>query len=1053
MMRKLVLAALLIFPAQAAIPYANGLGATTLTCVDVDGDGYGTGSGCTGRDADDFDATIHTGAEAITKYGTLAAFLSHRGYTPTNIYYISPSGVNAGSPPACKNNAAAPCATYAYIKTSLAANDMVLWRTGSYTEANIQLVNGSSNQPIIYMAYPGEVAVIDHSGTGAIAMSLATSGAQWLVIDSMDVTGTAGSSGCIGGGTPDGAGARNTHDLVFRYIHAYGNCGLGGIALFNGLENVIAEYGSYHGNTVCGTCQHGLYWGSRDIPSVNITMRRNLVYGNGAGGYDGLDFNGRVTNLRIEQNIVYGNGGGGIIIQMGVSASFVRGNLVFNNSKGLVVTNYPGDCSTQTGGDPSGVICPYDVTGNLIENNTVYQPSNDPIDGSSGAGSSPALIVSNRTIPLSGFLGGNTYRNNILVGYGNGGKPPAWYADNAGGVNNKCGAECLTYFAADVWDNNLFYQTSGSATTPFLIWTDAYTTRSCAQATSLTTISNLCSFADPQFITASPTYWATPSLLNLRLGSASPAKAAGVLTGVPANDVYGRGYLDDSPSLGAVQYNYFTQGWNRLTGAQINSSIAPANGASGSVCGAGGSGCSGSGVPYPYQSTFGSVLRAWSGAWLRTLPGGNKMCMYGSGHNDGGNNEVYCLNFNLATPTMTRVTNPSTLVAADFANCPEGLPSSSPVAPNAVHSYGWLAYMPTVDKGFRYGGGKYCGNGFSSTTSWAFDFVSSTWAAKDSVNCTGGCGFSVNGPTDPATFNSSLYGYSVWDSARQSVWSLIGSSGTLVEYFPQANTINANANQYILRGLSLGFPSDSSGHTLDTRRNRVWFAGNGNVSYVSLVGSHTWTNVSSSLDSSCAALKQIAGTENGPGIAYSSIRDAIIAWLPNGGNSYYQLDPATLTCTQVVLTGGPPNGSNNAGIYNRWQYVESLDSFLIVNDINQDAYLLQLDAEPTPPPSGPSITTLTLPAGTQGTSYSQTLATAGGTGAVTCAITSGSLAGSGLNLNSNCTITGTAGSPAAYPFTATPTDANSVVGSGRALSITINAYAGGYSGTFTGVMK
>ena len=41
----------------------HGLGLATLTCVDRDGDGYGTGPGCLGPDADDQDASVHTGAQ------------------------------------------------------------------------------------------------------------------------------------------------------------------------------------------------------------------------------------------------------------------------------------------------------------------------------------------------------------------------------------------------------------------------------------------------------------------------------------------------------------------------------------------------------------------------------------------------------------------------------------------------------------------------------------------------------------------------------------------------------------------------------------------------------------------------------------------------------------------------------------------------------------------------------------------------------------------------------------------------------------------------------
>src|SRR5215472_2371582 len=83
---------LIAFPQSSSLPGLNGLGASTLTCIDRDGDGYGTGAGCLGPDADDLDPAVHTGADAVAKYGTLKAFLAHLGYSPLRIWYIATTG-------------------------------------------------------------------------------------------------------------------------------------------------------------------------------------------------------------------------------------------------------------------------------------------------------------------------------------------------------------------------------------------------------------------------------------------------------------------------------------------------------------------------------------------------------------------------------------------------------------------------------------------------------------------------------------------------------------------------------------------------------------------------------------------------------------------------------------------------------------------------------------------------------------------------------------------------------------------------------------------------
>src|ERR1039458_8698692 len=77
---------LLMFSVSA---YAQqGLGKSTLTCIDKDGDGYGVGPGCLGPDADDTDATVHSASDVLAKWPTLAAFWSHMGWSPTNVLYL-----------------------------------------------------------------------------------------------------------------------------------------------------------------------------------------------------------------------------------------------------------------------------------------------------------------------------------------------------------------------------------------------------------------------------------------------------------------------------------------------------------------------------------------------------------------------------------------------------------------------------------------------------------------------------------------------------------------------------------------------------------------------------------------------------------------------------------------------------------------------------------------------------------------------------------------------------------------------------------------------------
>jgi len=91
----------------------------------------------------------------------------------------------------------------------------------------------------------------------------------------------------------------------------------------------------------------------------------------------------------------------------------------------------------------------------------------------------------------------------------------------------------------------------------------------------------------------------------------------------------------------------------------------------------------------------------------------------------------------------------------------------------------------------------------------------------------------------------------------------------------------------------------------------------------------------------------------------------------------------------------------------------------------------------------PSVTTTSLPAGTQGTAYSQTVATSGGARTVTLTVSSGSLP-TGLGMDSSGHITGTpAGPSGTTSFTLKATDSSSAGAQSAVqnLSITINSSA------------
>jgi hypothetical protein len=539
-----------------AFSQTTGLGHSTLTCIDKDGDGYGVGPGCIGPDADDFDATVWTGAQAIAKYGSLSAFLQHStgrtySYSASRIWYIAGNGNDSTC---AVNNASLPCATFAHVRLSVSPNDVVMWRGGVYTEY-ISAVGGTSGNPIVYMAYPGESVLLNQAATGYLSINGID--ISNYTVDGFTVTGGEGTACLEGGSSSVAVGAASTsQNVTFRNVEGAGPCGLATILGANGLVNWLIEDIVAHDNysASCSTsCQHGIYLGARQIASTNVIVRRVIAYDN---NWNGIHMNGQCFGCYVEQSVAYNNGISGFDFQNGYKNSFVLSNLAFNNAtQQLTFFNYTGNTGCNT--NPSQAGCPYDQTGNLIENNVFFGTGNDFFSaGATGAGcptgisdcAKPAVVFNNATgtSPPTGNMGSNTFRNNIIVSYGNSNTAaPVYFGDPAG----TCDSTCMGWLASDTFDHNLFFQSDGAGGTNIISAGTQYT---CASAASVTTITN-CSVANPQFVAANISNWASASsAFNFRLQPSSPAVGTGSTTAIPSYDLQGNAFRS-TPSVGAYE--------------------------------------------------------------------------------------------------------------------------------------------------------------------------------------------------------------------------------------------------------------------------------------------------------------------------------------------------------------------------------------------------------------------------------------------------------------------------------------------------------------------
>jgi Right handed beta helix region len=516
---------------DASTAVVLGLGKTTATCIDKDGDGYGLGPGCAnGPDADDNDPSVRTAKDVLAKYGSMRAFLNHHiqetlgnpNYAVRKIVYLDAQKGRDFRGKANDENR--PYRSFNAIAHSLRSGDVVLFRAGAYPR--MSPTGAGSGFPVVYMAYPGEVVRVDASSYEAFALL----NASGLILDGFLIYSSypTGGSQCISGGSwwsKPITGPPLFHDVIIQNFDC-ANCSRG-MLIQNGLLNLIIQDSVIH-DMPYGRGTHPVYLGSDAAPSRNVIVRRNLVFNSGAEG-NGVQFNGRVTNLVVDSNIIYNSEGAGISLLQGVSNSLITDNLIFNHANGgIKIMNYPS-------GSP--YILAYDQTGNVIENNTIWQGTNDWYDGE--AITSSPIYVFHAGGLKAGNLGGNIFRNNILVTSFGAGAPAIDFRD----------ADRPDELQTSTFQNNIVWST----TVTNVVAANGPRKYDCAQFVAATTHSSGCVNSKPLFADVHTGYYKQPLKFDFMLRAGSPAIGAGTPTGAPSTDLKGVA-RPNPPSIGAYEY-------------------------------------------------------------------------------------------------------------------------------------------------------------------------------------------------------------------------------------------------------------------------------------------------------------------------------------------------------------------------------------------------------------------------------------------------------------------------------------------------------------------
>ena len=301
-----------------------------------------------------------------------------------------------------------------------------------------------------------------------------------------------------------------------------------------------------------------------------------------------------------------------------------------------------------------------------------------------------------------------------------------------------------------------------------------------------------------------------------------------------------------------------------------------------------------------------NVLSAWSSAVVN--PNNNTLIIWGGGHNSYYGNEVYELD--IANGVMSRVTDPAIPLGIRKQRIAESeLTPYDGTQPNGRSTYDGLAFIPNANRMWAFSGSLSSRNGGADNVTWEYNPDSKTWKRLDPAGTIPGGALGIVSAYDPNSGKvfihdrRGLYSYE-WNENGGIYTRLTGGEGQLP--YGLSGVIDPVRNKFIMIGL--------------------------NRRYVYDLNNPAKASFETSGDTAIEA-------RQAPGLAYDPIADRIVGWV--GQSKLYYLDLDTYEWTSEAFSGGPSFYQIPQGTYGRFDYVPDLDSFILVNKYDQNAFIFK----------------------------------------------------------------------------------------------------------------
>jgi MYXO-CTERM domain-containing protein len=276
--------------------------------------------------------------------------------------------------------AATPWRTLQRPWSTVRAGDTVTVEDGTYAGFGCDGTSGTAAAHILIRARNRWGAKITSASASSTEDYIQLNSCSFVTVDGFEVSGAPRSGIAILGNTDDGSDARG---VIIQNCFAHDNGGAVVAGRHDGVFSGFALDLTIQDNRIDGTGEHGIYVSNA---ADNPAILRNDVANTGANGIQinadlSTGGDGLISNWRIEGNLVRNCRGSAGFNLDGAILGVARNNVIYNCAKGGI-TLFQGDGAQAS-------------RGNLIVNNTVYNPTGSRAAIQVASGANDNLIFNN----------------------------------------------------------------------------------------------------------------------------------------------------------------------------------------------------------------------------------------------------------------------------------------------------------------------------------------------------------------------------------------------------------------------------------------------------------------------------------------------------------------------------------------------------------------------------------------------------------------------------------------------------------------------------------